>query len=86
LTSSPEVLVYLPKGIEYPIKLKPSESITVSVVVAPETWGLLQTAVIVCFKNFYNLMLPVTSFHINNDYELEPYYYTNVNVGEQIQG
>jgi hypothetical protein len=31
-------------------------------------------------------MLPVTSFHINNDYELEPYYYTNVNVGEQIQG
>lgn len=33
-----------------------------------------------------NLMLPVTSFHIANDYELDPIYYTNVNVGEQVQG
>jgi hypothetical protein len=29
-----------------------------------------------------NLMLPVTSYHVANEYELEPIYYTNVKVGE----
>ena len=30
--------------------------------------------------------MPITSFHIENEYELEPIYFTNVNLGEQIQG
>jgi len=31
-------------------------------------------------------MLPVTAFSISNEYEIEPVYYSNVNVGEQVQG
>jgi len=80
------VLVYLPKNQQYPIVLKPGDSITLTVVVAPETWGLLQTAVIISFSNMMNFMVPITSFHIANDYELDPIYYTNVNIGEQVQG
>ena len=72
--------------MNYPVRLKPGESITLTLVVAPETWGLLESAVIVCFEKMVNLMLPITSFHIANEYELEPFYYTNVNVGEQVQG
>lgn len=46
----------------------------------------MQTAIIVSFSNMFNLMIPVTSYHIANEYELEPIYFTNVNVGEQVQG
>ena len=31
-------------------------------------------------------MLPVTAFSITNEYEIEPVYYSNVNVGEQVNG
>jgi hypothetical protein len=31
-------------------------------------------------------MLPVTAFSISNEYDIEPIYYSNVNVGEQVQG
>lgn len=86
LTCSPEVFVQLPRGAFYPIMLKPGHNITVSVVVAPETWGLLQTAVIVSFQQMLNLMVPVTSFHVHNEYDLEPVYFTNVNINEAVQG
>jgi hypothetical protein len=76
------VIVYLPKNQYYPIYLQPGESVTLTVVVAPETWGMLQTALIVSFSNMMNLMVPITSFHVANEYELEPFYFTNVNVGE----
>ena len=76
------MIVYLPKNQYYPIDLQPGESVTLTVVVAPETWGMLQTALIVSFSNMMNLMVPITSFHVANEYELEPFYYTNVNVGE----
>jgi hypothetical protein len=29
-----------------------------------------------------SLMIPVSAFHVANDYDLEPFYYTNVNKGE----
>lgn len=31
-------------------------------------------------------MIPVTAFAISNEYEIEPVYYSNVNVGEQLYG
>lgn len=76
----------MPRNQYYPVILSPGQTITLTVIVAPETWGLLQTAIVVSFSNMLNLMLPVTTFHIANEYELEPVYFTNVNVGEQVQG
>jgi hypothetical protein len=52
------------------------------VVIAPETYGLVQTALIISFDNMMNLMIPITSQHTANEYELEPIYYTNVNINE----
>lgn len=74
--------MYLPKNKYYPIILSPGETFTITILVSPETWGLLQSAIIFSFSNLMNLMLPVTSYHVANEYELEPIYYTNVNVGE----
>jgi len=40
----------------------------------------------VAFDAEFMFMLPVTAFSSGNDYELEPVYYSNVNVGEQVNG
>lgn len=87
LTQSPEVLVFLPAGLNYPIRLQSGQNFTVSIVLAPETHGMLQTAVIISFKeDMMSLMLPVIALISPNKYNIEPVYYTNVNVNEQVTG
>jgi hypothetical protein len=70
-----------------PLELRKGEELRVTVILAPETYGLLQSALIVSITydgNLVNLMVPITSFHIANDYDLEPVYFTNVNVGSAV--
>ena len=82
LTSSPELLVYPPKGLQFPITMTAGAKLTFTCLIAPETWGLIQGSVTVAFESEFMFMIPVTAFAISNEYEIEPVYYSNVNVGE----
>ncbi len=57
---------------------------TFTCLIAPETYGLIQGSVTVSFDSEFMFMIPVTAFSITNEYEIEPVYYSNVNVGEVV--
>ena len=42
----------------------------------------MQGAIHIIIENSYVYMIPVTAFVNSNPYEIEPIYYTDVNVGE----
>lgn len=87
LSQSPDIIIFLPTGLNYPIRVPSGSNFTVSVVLSPETHGMLQTAVIISFKeDMMSLMLPVIAVIAPNKYEIEPFYFTNVNVNEQVSG
>jgi hypothetical protein len=50
--------------------------------VIPETLALLQGAIHIIIESNFVFMMPVTAFVQSNPYEIEPIYYTDVNVGE----
>jgi hypothetical protein len=54
--------------------------------VIPETLALLQGAIHIIIGSKYVFMMPVTAFVQSNPYDIEPIYYTDVNVGEQVLG
>lgn len=66
--------------------MEPGTYIIFTCLIAPETWGLIQGSVTVAFDSEFMFMIPVTAFAISNEYEIEPVYYSNVNVGEQLYG
>lgn len=41
MTSSPEILIYPPKGKNFPITLKSGQKMTFTCLISPETWGLI---------------------------------------------
>ena len=64
--------------------MKPGDSLTVTVVMIPETLDLIEAAVYVAFNPKYVFMLPVSIYVTENMFGLKPLYYSNVNVGEVV--
>jgi len=40
-TSTPELLIYPPKGVRFPATLKAGQTMTFTCLIATETWGLI---------------------------------------------
>ena len=68
-----------------PHRLKPQESLKVTVVVIPETVELLEAAIFVVLNPKYVFMLPVSIYVTGNMFGLVPRYYTNVNTNEIVK-
>ena len=81
-SSSPEIFVLEQSGeqFQFPIILRPGESVKVTIVIIPETLELIQAAIHVAFGSDYIFMLPVSLYVTDNLFGLRPIYYSNVNV------
>lgn len=86
-TSSPEVVVLGEDGtsLQFPVRLKPSESLKVTVVIIPETLELIEAAIFVVFNPRYVFMLPVSIYVTPNMFGLTPVYYADVNIRETLK-
>ncbi len=40
-TSTPELLIYPPKGVKFPVTLKAGQTMTFTCLIAAETWGMI---------------------------------------------
>ena len=67
------------------MRLKPAESLKVTVILIPETLELIEAAIIVVFNPKYIYMLPVSVYVTNNMFGLRPLYYSNVNRKDPIK-
>ena len=86
-TSSPEIVILSDDGspMQFPIRLKPSENLRVTVMIIPETLELIDAAIYFVFNPRYIYMMPVSVFVVENMFGLRPIYYTNVNIRETIK-
>jgi hypothetical protein len=52
LSSSPELEVYYESKVSFPYALKPGETLTMQLVLTPETYGEFEAVVMILFENF----------------------------------
>ena len=89
-SSTPELIVFAPQdsqrsGGDSSITLQPGESITVTILIVPETVHLIQGCIFIGLNKRYVFMLPVTAFVIENQFGLKPLYYSDVSLGQKIK-
>ena len=84
-TSSPEVLIFMENNATLPHRLKPGDTLKVTVLIIPETLELLECAIFVVTNPKYVFMLPVSIYVTNNMFGIKPHYYSSVNINEVLR-
>ena len=67
------------------MRLRPGESLKLSVVIIPETLELIEAAIYVAFNPRRVFMLPVSVYVVPNSFGLKPLYYVDVTIFETIK-
>jgi hypothetical protein len=84
IASSPELTFYLPDDIDYPIKLKPQESIEIKVAYISETLGLFEALMYIVLDDWV-FISTFNAYVIPNTYEIYPFYVTDLNLNQSIE-
>jgi hypothetical protein len=84
LASSPEITFYPPGELEFPIKLKPQESIEIKVAYIAETLGMFEAVMYIALED-YIYISSFNAYVIPNQYDIYPFYVTDINVNHSIE-
>lgn len=79
VASSPELTFYLPTGKEFPLKIKPMETIEVKVAFTSETLGLFEALMYMVVDEWIYIST-LNAYVVPNIYDIQPFYVTDVNV------
>jgi len=85
LASSPELSFYPPKKLQFPITIKPQESIDIKVAYTPETLGLFESVMYVVLDDGWTFVSTFNAYVVPNAYEIHPFYMTDILVNQQIE-
>lgn len=86
LSSTPEFMIKLDYNLEFPATLEPGTYIEITVIYIPETLGINEGCLFIILNSSHSYIMPFSSIVDKNAYDLEPMFYTDVNVGEQVLG
>lgn len=75
--SSPELTFFQPSGLEFPLRLKPGESVEIKVGFAAETLGLFEALMYMVVDDWI-FVGSLQAFVVPNAYEIYPFYVTDM--------
>jgi hypothetical protein len=84
IASTPEISFYLNfENIDFPVRLRPLESIEIKVAFTSETLGLFE-AVMYMVVDEWVYVSAMNAYVIPNAYNIQPFYITDVNINQQV--
>jgi hypothetical protein len=84
IASSPELTFYPPNDLEFPIKLKPQESIDIKIAYISETLGLFESIMYIALDDWI-FISTFNAYVVPNVYEIYPYYVTDIIVNQSVE-
>ncbi len=84
IASSPELTFYLPGDNNFPIRLKPQESVEIKVAYISETQGLFEALMYLLIDDLIYIST-FNAFVVPNVYEIQPFYVTDINVNQSLE-
>lgn len=84
IASSPELTFFLPQGQDFPLRLKPGESVDIKIGFSAETLGLFE-ALMYMVVDEWIFIGSLQAFVVPNAYEIYPFYVTDMLVNHSVE-